>query len=81
MITYLGEVRSLIMSLRSKHLLDSYVECKKGRLGFHFHLRAGNVAVGGGGMLCSVIYRMCYTSVCGLRWSFASSAMRRGRQD
>ena len=27
-----------------------------------------------------VICRMCYTCVCGLCWSFASSAMRRGRR-
>jgi len=38
------------------------VECKKGRLVFHFHFAQGNVAVGRGGMSCSVIYRICYTS-------------------
>jgi hypothetical protein len=40
---------------------------KKAGLYFISTNAQGNVAVGCGGMSCSVIYRMCYTFVCGLR--------------
>jgi hypothetical protein len=53
------------------------------RVGLYFTstYAQGNVAVGRSGMSYSVIYLMCYTCICGLWWSFASSGMQRDRQD
>ena len=118
------------MSLRSIHLLDSSVECKKGRAFISLRRQANpvdllmveslfrdypepsagskvttaeasvqeraqtaqvkrlirttcaqdNLMLGHDRQAVLVICRMCYTCVCELRWSFASSAMRQGRR-